>query len=83
MQLTFTTWLFFVDVNIFALSIDQQNRRCCDIDIRFPNFRSIGCISGSATGNWGWTKEYKVGTPDQKRQQPLFLCLVASGAPFG
>jgi len=48
----------------------------------FRVFRSIGCRSATEFQR-GWMKEDKVGTPDQKRQQPLFLRLVASGAPFG
>jgi len=68
----------------FVLSIVRQNRQCRDIDIRFSEFRSIGCVSRSATEfQRGWMKEDKVSTPHQKRQQPLFLRLVASGAPFG
>jgi len=48
----------------------------------FRVFRSIDCRSATEFQR-GWMKEDKVGTPDQKRQQPLFLRLVASGAPFG
>lgn len=47
----------------------------------FPKYQLHLQIGDGVPGRW--MKENKVDTPDQKRQQPLFLCLVASGAPFG